>query len=123
MQIQVFSIFDIKAQAYMQPFFMNSTGMATRAFAEPVNDPEHLFCKNAEDFSLYRIGVFNDSNGTFESGTPEFICQALSLKKLVSLTPKPAKPESELGLDASRGTEEEHGQVLPVPAFLRQQSE
>jgi len=129
MKINVYSIFDTKTAAFMQPFFMSTHGSATRAFAEVVNDSTHMIGKSPEDFSLFRLAAFDDNTGIFlpmsdnEISKPEFICQALSLKKLTSSMQNKEKPVSEHSSVPEHGTEDSHGQVLPIPAFLTRQAD
>lgn len=66
MMLKVFGIYDSKAEAYLSPFFMKSKGEAIRALSNHVNDPQHNFCKYAEDFTLFELGTWNDSNAKFE---------------------------------------------------------
>lgn len=66
MLVKVFGIYDSKAEAYLPPFFMKSKGEAIRAITAHVNDAQHNFCKYSEDFTLFELGSFDDSNGKFE---------------------------------------------------------
>lgn len=68
MRMFVFSIFDDKAKAFLPPFYMPTVGMAMRTFSDCVNDPrgEHAFARNAHDYTLFRLGTFDDSSGRFE---------------------------------------------------------
>lgn len=61
--MQIFSIYDKKAQAYMSPFYYHQKGQALRAFEDAVNDPQTPFTKHPEDFQLFHIGEWNDSTG------------------------------------------------------------
>lgn len=63
---QIFSVYDQKAIAYLQPFFANTEGIAVRMFTAAVNDTEHQFARFAEDYVLYKIGEFDDSTGLIE---------------------------------------------------------
>lgn len=63
---KTFSIFDSKAQAFLPPFQMATTGLAHRAFADCVNNPEHNFGHHPEDYTIIELGEFDDSTGTFE---------------------------------------------------------
>lgn len=64
MKVKVFAIYDSKATAYLQPFFMRSAGEAIRAFENTAIDPNSMFNKNPEDYSLFQIGEFDESEGT-----------------------------------------------------------
>lgn len=80
MELKIFTVYDSKANAYMQPFFMNSTGQALRAWIDAVNDKTTQFNKHPEDFTLFEIGVYHDENAQIESlRTPISIGVALEL--------------------------------------------
>lgn len=83
MIVQVYSVYDTKAQAFGQPFFMQADGIAVRAFTEACNNPEGEFIKYPNDFTLYNIGHYDDSNGAIFSNKPEELitaAQAISKK-------------------------------------------
>lgn len=64
MEIQVFSVYDNVAKAYMTPFYMQNKGMAIRAFADNVNaQDENQLSKHPENFSLYQVAVWVDTKG------------------------------------------------------------
>jgi hypothetical protein len=63
MEIKVFTIYDEKAEAYLQPFFSDTHGLAIRSITDLVNDPNHNFCKYAADFTLFQIGTFDNKTG------------------------------------------------------------
>lgn len=62
---KMFSIYDSKAEAYLQPFFMVTKGQAIRALTDILSDPAHQFSKYSADFTLFELGEYNDSNATF----------------------------------------------------------
>lgn len=66
MLMKIYSVYDSKIEAFMQPFFMPAKGAALRAFSECVNDEKHQFGKYPGDFTLFEIGSFEDSSGTLE---------------------------------------------------------
>lgn len=57
---KVYTVFDSKTGAYMQPFFMAAKGAAIRAFSDLVNDSQHTFGKHPEDYVLFEIGTYDD---------------------------------------------------------------
>lgn len=61
---KVFSVYDEKAEAYLQPFFMDTIGLAIRAIQHVLNDPQHDMCKYSSDYTLFLIGEFDDSDAT-----------------------------------------------------------
>ena len=66
----VYSVFDSKAKAYLPPFFLQNNEVACRVFGDCANDPSHSFCKFAADFTLFKIGVFDDQTGVIVDGAP-----------------------------------------------------
>lgn len=70
-RLQVFSIYDGAAQAYMPPFFMPTIGMAIRAFGDDVANPQSHFSRHPADYVLYHFGSFNDLKGIFTLFAPE----------------------------------------------------
>lgn len=60
MILNMYSIFDVASGAYMRPFFLLADAQAVRSFSEIVGDPEHEVGKHPEDYSLVRIGTFDD---------------------------------------------------------------
>lgn len=63
MKLEMFAVFDVKAEAYLQPFFAMSTGVAVRMFEEAASDREHAFYKHAEDYTLFKVGEFYQDSG------------------------------------------------------------
>lgn len=63
MKLQMFSIYDAKAAAYLPPWFVPNVSVAVRSFSNCANDPGHAFCINAEDYTLYHFGSFENESG------------------------------------------------------------
>lgn len=65
----VYSVFDSKVRAFLTPFFTHTDESAIRALSDVVEGSEgerHQFARHPEDFSLYRIGAFDDAAGVLE---------------------------------------------------------
>lgn len=77
--IKAFSVFDSKAESYIQPFFFPATGQAIRAFETAAQDENHEFYKHAADYTLFEIGTFNQGTGHLEHGIPINLGNALAL--------------------------------------------
>ncbi len=67
---RIFTVYDQKAKAFLPPFFLPETGMATRVFTDCVNDASHQFFKHPEDYNLYEIGTFDDNFAKIEALEP-----------------------------------------------------
>ncbi len=65
MKLQVFSIFDSKAEAFIQPWYSQTLGTAVRSFEQAVNQPDSDFHKFAGDYTLFHLGDFDQANGLF----------------------------------------------------------
>lgn len=63
MMQKIFTVFDSKAELYMQPFFMATTGQALRSFEDTCNDTSTVFSKHPADFTLFEIGTYDDLTG------------------------------------------------------------
>ena len=62
---EVFSIHDSKAEAFLPPFILPNVAMAQRTFATCVNSDDHQFGAHPADYTLFRLGQFDDSGGQF----------------------------------------------------------
>lgn len=70
MIMKVFSVWDLKTEAYMQPFFSPMIGSGIRAFTDAAADPGSMLSKHPADFQLQHIGEFNDATGVLTSCNP-----------------------------------------------------
>ena len=78
--MNIYAVHDIKAEAYLQPFFAQTDGLAIRMFQAAANDQEHQFWKYAEDYTLFNIGVWDEKNGVLHSSTKEPLGTAVQYK-------------------------------------------
>ena len=83
---KIFTVYDEKSDAYLQPFFLDTIGQATRAVTDCVNDENHQFCKHSSDYTLFSLGEFDDSTGTF-SGDKKSLGSLVEYKTIID-TPK-----------------------------------
>jgi len=81
MLLKMFSIYDAKAKAYFPPFYLVNSAMAVRVLSDCVNDPSHAFSRNPSDYSLFEVGVFDDSNAVIvPAKAPDFIALSAEYK-------------------------------------------
>lgn len=59
--LKMFTVYDSKAEIYLRPFSMRSTGEAVRGFITTLNDQNTEFAKYPADFTLFEIGEFNET--------------------------------------------------------------
>ncbi len=63
MELNAYTIYDVASRAFMRPFFSQADGQAIRGFKDIALDAEHDVGTHPEDYTLYRIGTFNDATG------------------------------------------------------------
>lgn len=78
--IKIFTVYDEKAEAYLQPFYMKTTAEAQRAIADCANDENHNFCRHASDYTLFELGTFDESTANFDHDKKSLGC-VLEYKK------------------------------------------
>ncbi len=66
MLLKVYTVYDSKSEAYMQPFYTQTHGQAMRSFADTANDKQSTISRHAGDFTLFQIGEFDDENASFK---------------------------------------------------------
>lgn len=76
MILQIFSVFDTKLAAFNVPFFARTEADAVRSFADLVADPRTRVAQHREDYTLYKLGSFDDESGLLVPGTPVAILTA-----------------------------------------------
>ncbi len=64
------SIYDSKAEAWLQPMFFQAAGQAIRSFSDVINSKETEFAKHPEDYSIFIIGKFDQRTGIFDAEVP-----------------------------------------------------
>lgn len=84
MEYKVYSVYDSAVEAYMQPFCAPTKGQAIRMFTDSVNDPSSELAKHADDYTLFELGSYEDSNGSYVLHiAPMSIGTALEFKRSV----------------------------------------
>lgn len=69
---RVFAVYDSKAEAYLQPFFCPTVGMALRSWEQAAQNPQTDFHQYAGDYTLFEIGTYNDQTGEMQPMLPAF---------------------------------------------------
>ena len=63
MKQPLFAIYDVKAEIYLNAWPARTAAMAIREFEKLVHDEEHPVGANPLDYSLWRMGAWDDENG------------------------------------------------------------
>jgi len=79
---KIVAVYDSKAGFYMNPIVVKSIGEGERSFANEVNNPQSMLCRNPEDFGLYLVGEYDPITGIIiPEQQPKQLLLALPLKK------------------------------------------
>ncbi len=70
MKASTYSVYDEKAEMYLKPFVVPADGQALREFGDAIFNPDTYLGKHPKDYSLYKIAIFDDNKGSFESIVP-----------------------------------------------------
>ncbi len=67
MKLVLCSVKDRASDAFGRPMFVPSIGVAIRSFSDEVNrsDTDNQLFNHPDDFDLFDLGTFDDSNGSF----------------------------------------------------------
>ena len=78
---KMYSVFDSCVCVYDRPFVASNDSQACRSFGDIAQDVSHPFGMHPEHYSLFRIGAFDDSDGTL---FPEMIVCVARAHELVA---------------------------------------
>ena len=70
MLIEIYAIRDTASEGFARPFFFQSEAMAVRSFCAAMTGGDEAMASNPDDFTLYRIGSYNDESGIIEGHDP-----------------------------------------------------
>jgi len=82
MILDIYSIYDKKAELYARPFFLQNTPVAIRALTDNI-DADTAMAKHADDYACYLIGSFDESVGLISTpDIPQLITEMRAIKDL-----------------------------------------
>lgn len=84
MILNIYSVRDLKTEAFMLPFFAPTNGAATRLLTDNVNDGQSMLFRHSEDFTLFKVGTWDDIEGMVDMQQPEHIVDLSTLKNEAS---------------------------------------
>lgn len=73
MMYAIVAVYDSAMEAYGRPIFTASQGVALRSFKEEIVNPESQMSRHPEDYSLWYLGEYNETDGSFRSSKPSLI--------------------------------------------------
>lgn len=79
MKLEIFSVFDSAAKAFMAPFLAETIEVAIRRFRATVNHEGSDFGRFPEDYTLFHVGTFHQEDGSLLAlSTPHSLGVALT---------------------------------------------
>jgi hypothetical protein len=83
MKLVIVVIRDIVANVYAQPQFVASLGGTIRGFGDEINRAaeDNPLYKHPEDFEMFTLGVYDDSDASFELTKPVSVAVGKNLKR------------------------------------------
>lgn len=108
MLLEIYSVHDSKAEAFLPPFSTQNHAVALRMIDDALLDPNHGFSRHAADYTLFHLGAFDQNTGTYNLlAAPVNIC---SLVTRANSTPFTAlSDEADLMTEAGKVTEQLRG--------------
>ena len=64
MKLNIYSMYDQAAQAYLPPVYLENDNVAKRAIQNAVNTQDHQFNQNPADYTLFHLGEWDDCTAT-----------------------------------------------------------
>lgn len=87
--MKIFSIRDLKSEAYARPFFSQNRATAMRELSMSLQQ-NTMMIQYSEDFALFEIGDFDETVGTLEGIQPHHVCDIRELIQDETDAPDPS---------------------------------
>lgn len=85
-KLEIYSIRDNVVEAFMRPWYAHNVNDAIRSWSQALRDPSSEMAKSASDFTMFRLGTFDDGSGLIVPElTPVRIMSAYELLPTPSL--------------------------------------
>lgn len=79
MKSQLYSIFDTASGVYDRPIFAAADGIVMREFSDCCQNAEHQYGQHPEDYTLIRLGNFDNTTGKLIDEQNESLATGLEL--------------------------------------------
>jgi len=79
MKQNIYSIFDTASGLYSRPFFATADELAKRDFGTLAQDADHPIGLHPKDYTLFRLGVWDDTRGELHNEPNESLATALEI--------------------------------------------
>ena len=79
MKINLYAVRDTKSMTFGRPFLLQNDEMAMRSFMSAVTGADEPMSEYPDDYTLYRIGEYDDTTGLIEGHNPDRVCTGLEM--------------------------------------------
>lgn len=66
MKFKIYTIYDNASESYSKPMFLEARGVALRSVMDAIAEPNTVYNKHPEHFSMFEIGEFHNDSATFD---------------------------------------------------------
>lgn len=83
--LEAFTIYDSKSKSYGDPVFEKNKDVLMRGILNMFNDPQqkqNMYLKNAEDYSIFRIGTYSKVTGQLTASNLEHVANMHDIRAL-----------------------------------------
>lgn len=77
--MKAFTVYDTKAEAYLDPFFARNEAVALRMVEAAARKEGHEFNVYAHDYQVYRCGSWDGATGTLKGEPVVHLCNVVEL--------------------------------------------
>lgn len=80
MKFNIYSIYDVKAGAYVRPIYMRSDEEMMASVFETAKDQNSGFYKHPDDYTVFLLGTFDEENAEIDFHGPKSISTVLDIR-------------------------------------------
>lgn len=85
--IQMYAIYDLKAECYLRPFFCENAAEARRAWIHVCGSPDDVVARFAEDFELHEVASFELETGVIVAANDPMSLRATEFASAARVVP------------------------------------
>ncbi len=82
MNLNIYTVYDSATQSYWPPMYAVADGQIMRTFGKWATSADHQIAQSPKDYSLFRLGVFDDQTAKFTPGIKT--CMATALEAIAA---------------------------------------
>ncbi len=79
MKVQIYAVFDMASGTYEKPFFSTADALVRREFQNVATAADTPINQHPKDYSLWRLGNFDDNSGKVNDEANECLCTAMEI--------------------------------------------